>query len=185
MLDRARPVDDPEPEQCELEAGAPRVQLQAQLRVDLREVREVALHAVGMLGPDLAAQRRPVDVQRAGVDERGAPERGDRLGDVPRAGEVRLLGVVGLALGERPAGLRGEQVARASGRSASSRSSVLAAADVGGLHAGAARLEPGQLLALGGVPVVGERDLLARVEGELRERRADVAGAEDQEQGVH
>ncbi len=83
VLYRARPVDDPEPHQGEVEAVAARVQLETQLRVDLREVGEVALAPVGGVGADLAAQVGPVHVQRAAVDERGCrrPARSrERLG---------------------------------------------------------------------------------------------------------
>ncbi len=47
VFDRARPVDDPEPQDGEIEPAAPGVKPEAELRVDLREMREVALRAIG------------------------------------------------------------------------------------------------------------------------------------------
>ena len=134
VLDRARPVDDPEPAVGEPEAAAAGVHAERELRVDLREVREVALLAVGRVGADLARQRAAVDVQRAAVHELRGARGGDRLGDAARAREVRLLRVVGLALGDRPARLGGEQqhAPRAAGEQPVER---LAVADVGGLDA--------------------------------------------------
>ena len=166
------------------ESGNPsrlRVQPQAQLGVDLREVREVALDAVGMIRPDLARELVAVDVRRAAVDERDA-ERRDGLGHVPRAGHVRLLRVVGLALGERATRLRREQehLARPF------REQLLEVrrpADVRGLDASAARLEPLELLAPRRVPVVREHHLLARVQSKLRQLCPDVPRSED-EQGL-
>jgi hypothetical protein len=68
-------------------------------------VREIVLLAVGMVRPNVPLRRCAVDVKRRGVDER----RRDALGDPANAGDVRLLGVVGIRERERPAGLGGEQ----------------------------------------------------------------------------
>jgi hypothetical protein len=101
---------------------------------------------------------------------------------VARAGHVRLLRVVGLALGERPARLRREEedLARPFGEQLLE---VGGAADVRGLDARASRLEPLELLAPRCVPVVREHDVLARVQGKLRQLCPDVPRSED-EQGL-
>ena len=46
VLDDARPVDDPEPEDREVESVLPCIHLETKLAPDLREVRQVALRAV-------------------------------------------------------------------------------------------------------------------------------------------
>ena len=127
-----------------------------------------------MIRPDLARELVAVHVRRAAVDQRDA-ERRDGLGHVPRAGHVRLLRVVGLALGERAARLRREQehLARPF------REQLLEVrrpADVRGLDASAARLEPLELLAPRRVPVVREHHLLARVQSKLRQLCPMYAG---------
>ena len=56
VLDGARPVDDAQPHQRQLEAVPPRVQVEAELGVDLRKMREVPLRAVRVVRPDLAGK---------------------------------------------------------------------------------------------------------------------------------
>jgi hypothetical protein len=108
VLDGARAVHDAQPQQRELEAGAPPVQLQAQLGVDLGKVRQVALRAVRTIRTYLAVQSVAVHVRRAAVHEWDG-DAGDGFGNVAGPRHVRLLGVVGLAVGERAARLRREQ----------------------------------------------------------------------------
>ena len=133
VLDRARPVDDPEPEDGEVEPAAPGVKPEAELRVDLRQVGEVALRAIRPVCVHVAREAGAVDVQRASVDEHRAATLGNRFRDPARSGHVRLLRVVGLALGERPAGLGGEQE-DALGALGEEPVDLLAVSDVGGLH---------------------------------------------------
>jgi hypothetical protein len=99
---------------------------------------------------------------------------------VARPGHVRLLRVVGLSLGQRPAGLRGEQedLSRPVGEQPLE---LRRAPDVRRLDARAALLEAGQLLTLGRVPVVGEDDRVPRVQRQLRQFRADVPRSQNQE----
>src|SRR5215210_3491744 len=103
MLDRAPPVHDPEPKEAEVEAGAPGVQLDTKLGEDLGQVRKVALRAIWLVWADLTVQVVAVDVGGAGVDDRDVRRRRSSLRNAPGAGDVRLLGVVGIALGQRPA----------------------------------------------------------------------------------
>jgi hypothetical protein len=58
---------------------------------------------------------------------------------------------------------------------------TVSGACVGVFDAGAVALQGRDLGALGGVPVVGEHDLVAVVERVPRERGADVAGAENEQ----
>ena len=64
MLHRARPVHDAEPQDGQVKALPAGIQPQAQLGVDLGEVRKVALGAVGMVGADFALQSVAVHVRR-------------------------------------------------------------------------------------------------------------------------
>ena len=106
-----------------------------------------------------------------------------QLGDVAHAGRVRLLRVVGLALRDRPAGLRGEEEdARRLERQ--QLLDLLARRGCRPSPPGAARLEPRELVAVGRVPVVGEHDLVAGVERLLGQHRAEIPGAEDEQRGV-
>ena len=121
-------------------------------------------------------------MQRASVDEHRAATLGNRFRDPARSGHVRLLRVVGLALRERPAGLRGEQE-DALGALGEEPVDLLAVSDVGGLHAGASRLELCELLPPRRVPVVGEHDVGPSRECTLCQRRSDVPRAEHEDQG--
>jgi hypothetical protein len=99
---------------------------------------------------------------------------------VARAGHVRFLGVVRLALGERTARLRREE----EDLSRPFREQLLEVrrpADVRGFDPRAARLQPLELLTPRRVPVVRERDLLARVEGKLRQLCPDIARSQYEE----
>jgi hypothetical protein len=99
---------------------------------------------------------------------------------VSGAGHVRLLGVVGLALCERPARLRGQQ--EDLGRTVGEKVlQVRSPADVGGLDARPALLEAVQLLTPGRVPVVGQGDPQPGVERQLRQLRPDVPGPQNEE----
>jgi len=104
MLDGTWPVDDAEPQQARVDA----VELQAELGVDLREMGEVALASVGMVEVHVALEVGTVDVQRAAERDRRPARVAHRLGDDARADEVCLLGVAGVAPGERPARLGGQ-----------------------------------------------------------------------------
>jgi hypothetical protein len=98
---------------------------------------------------------------------------------VPRAGHVRLLGVIGLAIRERPARLGRQQIDLVRGFR-EQPFEVRRAPDIRGLDTRATGFETVELLLLRGVPVVGEDYLVAGVERELRQLRADVAGPQDQ-----
>ena len=121
-------------------------------------------------------------MQRAGEDQRRPLLGGEQLGDESRAGEVRLLGVLGLGKRQRPAGLGGEQV-HPGGPEDSSRARSSRFADVRGLDPGAAALQLLELTTLGRLPVVGERDLVALGQGHFGERGTDVPRPEHQEAG--
>jgi acyl-CoA reductase-like NAD-dependent aldehyde dehydrogenase len=54
VLHGARPVDDAQPKGGEVEAGSTRMHVEHQLAVDLREVGQVVLRAVWLIGADLA-----------------------------------------------------------------------------------------------------------------------------------
>jgi hypothetical protein len=162
------------------EAASAGVHGERELGVDLREVGEVALLPVGMVARDRAAQPGAVDVQRAAVDDDSGRRARDRLGDEAGAGEIGLLRVVGVALGDRPAGLGGEHhhSLRAGREQPVQRGAI---ADVGRLDHRAALLERGELSPRGRAPVVRQDHRLPPCERELSHRRADVAGAEDQD----
>ena len=177
VLDRSGAVDDPEPEQRQVEAVAASVQLEAQLGVDLRQVRQVALAAVGTVGADLAPKLRAVDMQRAAVDDRRRPVLGHRLGHDPGAAEVGLLRVSGVRLREGAARLRGQQVDAVPAPLEQSPHPDRVA-HVGRLHARPTLLQPAELLTLRRVPVVGEHHLVTLHERAGGEHRADVPGPE-------
>jgi hypothetical protein len=118
-------------------------------------------------------------VRGAAVDERGA-ELGHRLGDVPRPSHVRLFGVVGIAVGQRATCLSREKEDLAWPL----RQQLLEErrpADIGRLDPCAACLETGELLALRGVPVIRQDNLVAGLQRKLRELGADVARPQDEE----
>src|SRR6185437_12389831 len=97
----ARPVDDPEPQDGEVEGVAPRLERQSNLAVDLRQMREIARVSERSPRPDLAGQIAPVDLQRGGEDEQRHARLADGAADPAGPADVRLLGVVRLPLGQR------------------------------------------------------------------------------------
>ncbi len=180
VLDGARPIDDSEPAERELEAGPPRLQAEHELAVDLRQVRQVVLGAVRRVGPDRAREPGSVHVERATEHDRRAAASRHRLGHEPDAGRVRLLRVVGLALGDGPARLRGEED-EPIGSAGEEPGEIVLDPDVRALDAGPALLEPGELGPVGRVPVVRENDLVAAVERELGDAGADIPSPQHQE----
>ena len=106
--------------------------------------------------------------------------RPELLGHETRPDEVRLLGVIGLGEGERPAGLGREQV-HAVVAVGEQPSQIVALANVRGLDPGAAAFQRRELIALGRIPVVRERHPVAFVKGQLGESRAEIPRAEDEQ----
>ena len=146
VLHRARPVDDPEPQDREVEAAA----LGRTCRGTAR--RRSSTGAPGRAAARTGGRRRPrrsARARRRSASWRrraaGTPAAATASATRRGAGHVRLLRVVGVALGDRPAGLGGEQVDAVGPLAPAGASRSCAVADVGGLDARALALELGEL----------------------------------------